>query len=351
MRKKKIAICHAQVPFFYGGGELHAESLRDELNKRNFHADIVTLPYKWYPNDQLVQSMVNWRLVDLSESNGEKIDLVIPMKFPSYGVQHHNKVVWLMHQFRQAYDLLGTQFSDFDASPESQSTIELVKRFDFNSLNESQRLYTTSYNNANRLKKNNNIVAEVLYHPPKHYGKYFTEKYDNFVLSVGRLDRLKRTDLLIRAMKYTDKNINCIIAGTGPEKENLEKLIHDLGIENRVRLVGFIDDQQLLQYLANCLCVYYAPYDEDYGYVTLEAFLSKKPIISYEDSGGVLEFVKNDENGYILKKEEDYHEIATKINNLYLNKKKAVLFGELGYNLVKDISWDNVIDKLTETIR
>ncbi|WP_028553094.1 glycosyltransferase family 4 protein [Paenibacillus sp. UNC451MF] len=348
MKKKKVAICHAQVPFFYGGGELHAESLKNELLKRNYHADIVTLPYKWYPNEQLVQSMLNWRLIDLSESNGEKIDLVIPMKFPSYGVQHHNKVIWLMHQFRQVYDLFGTQYSEFDHTPESLSTRELVKRFDNNSLNESKKLFTTSNNNANRLKKYNNIGAEVLYHPPKHYGKYFTETYGDYILSVGRLDKLKRIDLLINAIKYTDNNVKCIIAGSGPEKENLEKLIHKLGLEHRIKLVGFIDDAELLHYLANCLGVYYAPYDEDYGYVTLEAFLSKKPIISFEDSGGVLEFVQDNENGFILSQHE---QISETINYLYHNKNKAISFGEIGHNLVKDISWDYVIDRLTETIR
>ncbi|MFH5181198.1 glycosyltransferase family 4 protein [Paenibacillus sp. TAB 01] len=346
--KKKIAICHAQVPFFYGGGEVHAESLKRELLKRNFHADIVTLPYKWYPNDQLVQSMLNWRLIDLSESNGEKIDLVIPMKFPSYGVQHENKVVWLMHQFRQVYDLYGTQYSEFDHTPENQSTRELVKRFDFNTINECRKIYTTSNNNSSRLQKYNSISAEVLYHPPKHYGNYYTEDYNNYILSVGRLDKLKRIDLLIKAMKDVDKNVNCIIVGTGPEKENLEKLIYKLGLEHRIKLVGFVEDKDLLHYLANCLGVYYAPYDEDYGYVTLEAFLSKKTIISFEDSGGVLEFVQDNENGFILKNPD---QIADKINFLFHNKNTAVSYGETGYNLVKDISWDYVIDRLTETIR
>lgn len=348
--KKKIAICHAQVPFFHGGAELLVESLKRELIERGFHTEVVSLPFKWYPKEQLVQNMLSWRLIDLTESNGEKIDLVIPLKFPSYGIQHPNKILWLMHQFRQVYDLFGTPYSDFDSSPESMSTIELVKRFDLNSMKDSKKIYTISQNNTRRLKKYNNIHSEALYHPPKHYKNYYTENYSNYIFTIGRLDPLKRQDLLIKAMKLVDEEVQCIIAGSGPEKENLEKLIYKLGLEHRVKLVGFVTDADLLKYLAECLCVYYAPYDEDYGYVTLEAFLSKKPIITFEDSGGVLEFVVDEQNGFIATNNE-IEQISNKINFLNRNKTIASSMGESGYNIAKNISWDDVIDRLTETIR
>jgi len=336
VRKKKIAICQPQVPFVYGGAEIHAESLRRELIKRGFLAEIISVPYKWYPNEQLMQSMINWRMIDLSESNGDRIDLVIPMKFPSYGVKHENKVVWLIHQFRQAYDLLGTKYSDFDGSPESQAVIDLVKRFDHNALSESKRLYTTSKNNAQRLRRFNDLSAEVLYHPPQHIGKYFFDGIGDFVLSVGRLDVLKRIDILIRAMQKT-----------GPERENLEKLATKLGLEDRVKFLGFVDDEELLKLYASCMAVYYAPFDEDYGYITLESFFSKKTILSFKDSGGVLEFV-NESNGFIVSEEE---EISQNINYLYFHKERAKQMGEEGYQIVKNITWDSVIDRLTETIR
>lgn len=292
--------------------------------------------------------MVNWRGIDLSESNGEKIDLVIGTKFPSYGIQHPNKVTWLVHQYRQVYDLLGTQFSQYGSSPEDYSIRELVKRFDNNSLLESKKIYTIADNATNRLKKYNNIQSETLYHPPKHVGSYYNNEIGDYVLSVGRLDKLKRTEFLIEAMAYTNSNIKCVIAGEGPEKENLKRMVEKLNLKDRVVFLGFVEDKTLLELYSNCLAVYYAPFDEDYGYVTLEAFLSKKPVISRRDSGGVLEFLVEESNGFILDTTED---IAGKLNFLSNNKNVASSMGNKGYNDIQHITWDNAIDKLTETIR
>lgn len=346
--KKKIAICHSQVPFVRGGAELLVESLLDELRKRNYNAEIIALPFKWYPNEQLIQSMMNWKFIDLSESNGEKIDLVIGTKFPSYGISHVNKVTWLVHQYRQVYDLFGTEYSQYDYSPESLSIKELIRRYDHNTLTESKRIFTIAQNTTERLKRFNQIESEVLYHPPKHVGFYHCDEFDNYILSVGRLDKLKRVDLLLEALSDTDPDIKCLIAGQGPERENLERLSSKLGLTDRVKFLGFVEDKQLLELYANCLAVYFAPYDEDYGYVTLEAYLSQKPVITLDDTGGVLEFVKDGESGFVLS---NLQELSSKIDYLHQHKQVAKDLGRVGYQGVKNISWDCVIDRLTETIR
>ena len=105
MGKKKVAVLHAQVPFVRGGAELLVENLTKQLKIRGFDAEIVSLPFKWYPNNTLLDSYLAWHMLDLTESNGQKIDLVIATKVPTFMIQHPNKVVWLMHQFRTAYDL------------------------------------------------------------------------------------------------------------------------------------------------------------------------------------------------------------------------------------------------------
>ncbi|WGU93812.1 glycosyltransferase family 4 protein [Paenibacillus dendritiformis] len=346
--RKKIAICHAQVPFVQGGAELLIQSLHRELKKRHYDVEIVSLPFKWYPNPSLIQSMMNWRSVDLSESNGEKIDLVIGTKFPSYGVQHPNKVTWLIHQFRQVYDLYGTPYSDFTAMPEDQAVKEFIYRFDNKCLREAGKLFTIAQNTASRLKKYNNIQAEVLYHPPKHVGHYYNNEYGDYILSVGRLDALKRNDVLIETMRYTDKAIKCIIVGRGPEEMKLKSLVSKYNLSDRVFFKGFVEDEDLLKLYANCLSVFYAPFDEDYGYITLEAFLSSKPVITLNDSGGVLEFVRDKESGFIVG---DAESAGNRLTYLFNNKKVAAEQGMCGKNIVSDITWDNVIDRLTETIR
>lgn len=350
MNRKKICVLHAQVPFMRGGAELLVENLTKELNKRNFDAELVSLPFKWYPNNTLIDSILAWRMIDLSETNGNKIDLVISTKFPTYAVNHKNKVLWLMHQFREAYDLRDNrEYAGLNTLPDGPRTRSKIEKIDNILIPEAKEVYTISENVSSRLKKYNNIESIPLYHPPMHVGKYKTETYNNYILSVGRLDMKKRVDLLIKSLIYCDKSIMAYIAGRGPELEKLKKLAHDLKVEDRVKFLGFVNDDDLLELYANAFSVFFAPVDEDYGYITLEALLSKKPVVTCNDSGGVLEFVEDEVSAYITKVDEA--EIGKKINKLYNDKNKCKEMGKYGYEKVKDISWDDVIDKLTQTIR
>lgn len=349
MRQKKIAVLHAQVPFVRGGAESHVENLVKNLKLRGYQAEMVSIPFKWYPNNALLDSYMMWRTADLKEVNGEKIDLVIPLKVPTYAVKHPNKVTWVMHQHRAAYDLrdnpkcggLYTLAGGVELSKKITQIDNLVLR-------ESRLIYANSKNVASRLKTYNGIEAQPLYHPPAQVGKYYHDSYGDYILSVGRLDKSKRIDLLIRALEHSNPHARVVIAGKGPEDTALKKLAHDLGVEKRVEFLGFVPDEDVLKLYANALAVCFPPIDEDYGYITLEAFLSQKPVITCCDSGGVLEFVEDNKNGFIVNPEPQ--EIAACFDILYNDMHKVVDFGKAGYQRVKDISWDNVIDELTKTI-
>jgi len=347
MRSKRIAICARQVPFVRGGGEIHVESLRRELVRRGYKADIVTVPFKWYPHSEIIKHVMAWRLLDLTESNGERIDMVIGTQFPSYVVKHPNKVVWLISQFRQVYELYGTPYSDFTNSPEDRRIMEWIRSVDNLTLGEARKIYTNAQNTANRLARYNGLKGEALYHPPKLDQFYHNEEYGDYIFSISRLDRMKRMHLLIEAMQYTRSGVRCLIAGSGPERDYLQRLIKKLKLGDKVRLLGYVDDERQVELYANCLAVFYAPYDEDYGYVTLEAFKSHKPVITASDSGGVLEFVEDGCNGYICDSRNP-EEIATKIDYLFEHRALCRAMGDAGYDKVKDISWDHVIDRLTE---
>lgn len=347
MKKKKVCVLHAQVPFVRGGAELMVEKLVENLRVRDYDAELIQMPYKWYPENSLYDNLMMWRCLDLSEANGEKIDLVIATKFPSYGIEHDNKVVWLMHQYRQAYDLYDSEYGLLHA-PNGARTKETVTRYDNECLREAKKIYSISDNVTSRLEKFNHLDAETLYHPPALVGRYECESYNKTILSVGRLDKLKRNDLLIKALKHTDKDIKAIIAGRGPEMENLKKLARSLGVEKRVYFAGFVSDEELIKLYAQCGAVYFAPIDEDYGYITLEAFLSQKPVITCKDSGGVLEFIQDGMSGHVCQAKED--SIGAAIQKTCGSLKRCKEMGQVGYEKVKDISWDNVIDKLTCTL-
>jgi len=348
MKMKKIAVLHAQVPFKSGGAELMVGSLVNNMKKRGYDAELISIPYKWYPENTLYDSMISWRMLDLSESDGEKIDLVIPTKFPTYGIEHHNKVSWIMHQFRQAYDLYNTKYG----LSQWENGIDIKDRvinFDNKVINESKEIYTIAKNVSNRLRKYNGIESKHLYHPPSLEGRYQSGDYGNYILSVGRVDPLKRNDLLIKSLKFCNKKIKAKIAGRGPQIEELKNLSKKIGVEDRVDFLGYVNDDDLIDLYSNSFAVFFSPIDEDYGYITLEAFSSKKPIITCVDSGGVLEFVSDGNSGFVCNVEEEM--IAQKINLLFMNKTVCKDMGHYGHETIKDISWDNVIDKLTKTLR
>src|SRR5204863_8337101 len=142
-----------------GGTEIFADGLVDALRTAGHEAELVSVPFKWYPNDRVLTQAFLWRLLDLEESNGRPIDAVIATKFPSYVVKHPNKVVWLLHQFRQAYELDGTYLGQFSDSAEDRATVQAVRRLDGVALGEARRVFATSRNVADRLQRFNGIAA------------------------------------------------------------------------------------------------------------------------------------------------------------------------------------------------
>lgn len=346
MKDKKIVICNAQIPFSYGGAEIMVENLQKELKKREFDVETVLLPYRWYPPEKLLDSAFAWRLIDLTECNGVKPDLVIATKFPSYIVEHPNKVTWLMHQYRGAYDLYSSEYTDLRGMEGEQIRRRIVE-MDNRTLAESKRLYSISQTVADRLWKYNGLQASCLYQPPKNPEKFYSESYGDYILSVGRLDKLKRLELLIRALKHCDKRIHAKIAGRGIEQQPLMELAKREGVADRVEFLGFTAEEAIYRLYANAFSVFFAPKEEDYGFITLEAFLSRKPVVTCADSGGVLEFVRDGESGFVCASPE---ELGAAIEKLWQDKKACRRMGETGYEIVRPITWDAVIEALTETL-
>ena len=342
---KRIVICAAQIPFERGGAELLVESLRDELVRRGHQAEIVSLPFKWYPKEEIIKSCLAWRLLDLTESNGRPVDLVIGTKFPSYVGWHPHKVVWLVHQYRQVYDLAETEYDDLADDPGAPQFRTMIRRIDRQVLGEARRRFAIAGNVSQRLLRFNQLTSTSLYPPPPLDGRYHCSDYGDFVFTVGRLDPLKRMDWLVRAMALTQSPARCLVAGSGPERDHLEALARQLDVATKVQFLGRVSDEELLDLYARCLAVYYAPYDEDYGYVTVEAFKSQKPLLTAVDSGGVLEFAMDKETGFVLPP-NNVRQLAARIDQLYEDRELARVQGLAGSTRVESVTWDHVITNL-----
>jgi glycosyltransferase involved in cell wall biosynthesis len=330
------------VPFSYGGVEIFCDRLVAELRARDHDAELVTVPFKWYPGQRVLTQAFLWRLLDLSESDGRAVDLVVATKFPSYCIRHPNKVVWLVHQFRQAYELDRTELGQFGETPAERATRRSVQELDRVSLGEARRLFATSRNVAERLERSTGLRADVMPHPPQELA-YRNDGYGDFVLSVGRLDRAKRIELILDALA-TDPALRCVIAGEGPDRARLEEHARRRGLNGRATFAGRVSEAELADLYAGCLAVYYAPVDEDFGMVPYEAFLSEKPVITTTDAGGPLEVVADRRTGLVCEPRAEA--LADACSWLSGHRDEAKAWGLAGKAIAERVSWDETIGRL-----
>ncbi|MBL1210081.1 glycosyltransferase family 4 protein [Geminocystis sp. GBBB08] len=346
----KIIVISVNAPFIMGGAEIHADSLVNMLKKFGYEAELVTIPFKAYPNQRILDSMLIFRLLDITESCDRTIDLVIPLKFPAYLTPHPNKVVWLLHQHRDAYDLWNNPICGLAQNPDGQQIRDTIINADNNAFSECRKIYSNSQNVAKRLKKYNNFDSTPLYHPPKNAEEFYSHHSQNYFFFPSRLTKIKRQELVLNAIAKTHHDVKVIFAGSaddGRYDQQLKAMSEKLGISNRAIFLNRISEKEKLKYYAECLGVIYPPLDEDYGYVTLEAMLSSKPVITCSDSGGPLEFLIPKETGMIV--ESTPQALAEAMDRLWDNRSQSVIMGKNARKHYEsmNITWENVIEKLT----
>jgi glycosyltransferase involved in cell wall biosynthesis len=345
----KIVIANAQVPFVSGGAENLANDLQEALIKHGHEVELIKIPFKWYPPEKIPEHILANRLLDLTESCGYKIDLLIGLKFPAYYIKHPNKVLWILHQHRPAYDLWGTIFQDI---PNTELGIQIrntIIKADNNFIPEGKKIFTISKKVSGRLRKFNNIDSTPLYPPLRDPKIFFCANFGDYIFYPSRISALKRQELAVESLKYTKTNVKLILAGRPDGEYNLQmlnKIVENGKLFNKVQIITNMSEEEKVNLYSNSLGVIFPPYDEDYGYITLEAFYSKKPVITTTDSGGPLEFVIHDINGYIVT--PDPRAVAEAMDQLYNNKKKAKAMGDSGYDKLRELglSWDNVIESI-----
>ncbi|OGL49371.1 MAG: hypothetical protein A2161_11325 [Candidatus Schekmanbacteria bacterium RBG_13_48_7] len=346
--KKRILVVTSRLPFVYGGNSILAQSISANLTRMGYWSDIWFTPQNRFGR-QAAAYFAN-RLTDLGlTGTDEQIDGIISLRFPSFAVKHPYHVCWINHCMREYYDLWDHHrtklTSPFAVSKEHIRKWMIHKIDKYLLAHNVTKLFAQSKNIAYRLKDSVGIQCEVLYPPPRSDFSYEHGKYDDYILSVSRLNKRKRHDLFIKSFALLKKcQIKGIIAGDGEEYTYLKQLIEEKGLENQVQLLGAVSVEKLNSLYSNALAVFFAPVDEDYGNVTLEAFRFGKPVISAPDSGGPLEFIHHGENGFIVDPEPQ--QIADIFIKLFENKSQTRDMGTFAYEMSLEHTWENTIPRL-----
>jgi glycosyltransferase involved in cell wall biosynthesis len=343
----RVAVVTNQAPFVRGGAEQLAEWLVEALEVRGHPAELVRIPFAWDSPERVVDSMLAARLVRLPN-----VERAVALKFPAYYVSHPDKVVWLLHQFRQAHELWGTSHQSLPDDMAGLRARDAVRLADRRLLAQARRIHTISNVVSDRLRRSTGLASEVLYHPLRDASALACTAYEPFVFYPSRITAGKRQELAVEAMVHAPAGMRLVVAGSPETAADLERLhaaVERCGVADRVEILpGWLEEERKRDLLARCRAVLYCPFDEDsYGYVTLEAFHSRKPVITCTDSGGTHEVVHDGHTGWACAPTPAALGLAfaAAANDEHEARRRGVAGRELLRKL--RIDWDHVVDSLT----
>jgi glycosyltransferase involved in cell wall biosynthesis len=341
----RIAVVTSSPPMAEGGHMVIARELTRALREAGHDADIVLTPQNRFGR-QASAYVATW-LTDLGTSEGRAIDQVISLRYPSYAVRHPRHVCWLNHTMREYYDL----WDRFSASLSPQGLAKervrraLIHAADRYLLTRNvTRLFVQSKTVQRRFSMWPSLRSTVLY-PPAPDRPYRCDGYSNEFLLVSRLTALKRADLLVRALATsTGSGLRAVIAGDGEQRGQLERLASEIGVANRVRFTGRLGEEQLIGELARCRAVCFPTFQEDYGFVTVEAFASRKAVVTCSDSGGAAELVRDAVNGFVAASTPG--SLASALRTLADDASLAERLGSAGYETGAKLTWPETVKQL-----
>ena len=340
-----VAVVTSSPPLARGGHLVMGEALVSALRAAGHDADLIVTPQNRFGRN-VSTYLSNWMLDAARTGDGRRVDQVISLRWPSYAVRHPLHVCWLNHTMREYYDL----WPQFRARLRGPSVAKehvrraAIRRVDTWLLRRLAARFTISRTVADRLRRFNGVDAQPL-HPPAPPRPYRCAGYEPFIFTVSRLTPLKRLDRLVEALAHPSASgIRCVIAGEGESAPDIRRLARERGIEGRLELVGRIDEEALLDYLGRCRAVAFVPQDEDYGFVTVEAFASGKPVVTTADSGGPAELVRHEETGLVAAPAPAA--LASALRTMIDDPSRAERMGAAGRETARAMTWEAAVARL-----
>jgi glycosyltransferase involved in cell wall biosynthesis len=323
-----------------GGAERFYAGLLAALRSAGVNADLVEVLADESSFEAIEETYLRCYDLDLS-----RYDAVISTKAPTFLVRHPNHICYLVHTMRVFYDLFEVEVPRPNAEWRQRRT--LIHQLDTGALQRSRtkQIFSIGGEVAGRLRHWNSLDSEVL-HPALAFDSFHPGPYGDYLLLPGRLHRWKRVDLVIKALRYVRKPVRLLIAGLGEDEPLFREQADG---DERVEFLGRVSDEQLVDLYAGALAVPFVPLREDYGYVTLEAFRSAKPVITCTDSGEPAALVRHDVNGFVCR--ADPRRLADAINRLYESPDHARRLGEQGKANTQHIRWPHIVGRLLQAIQ
>lgn len=335
-KDKRVAVlAPASASGVEGGAEKFYAGLTEAIGRFTREAKLIAMPTDESSFESITRAYVEWQNLDLSD-----FDVVISTKAPTFAVKHPNHVLYLVHTIRVFYDMFNGAFPNVTSELLAQR--DKIQEIDTASMAAIPVRFSIGEEVSERLQKYNDLVSTPL-HPPLLLDHFKEGVAEDFFFMPGRLHAWKRVDLAILAIKASDAGFRLLIAGEGEAESDLRELAGD---DKRIEFLGRISDQELVNLYSRSIAVIFTPLREDYGYITLEAFKSGKPVITCADSGEPARLVQSEKSGYVVKPEPDH--LAKAMLSLAEDRELASTMGDFGKQSIAHIQWDRVAETLLD---
>lgn len=342
----KVLVVNNMAPFVSGGAEALAEHLKKNLEVAGHQAEVLRIPFQWEPATRIPSQMLMARAFEL-----HNVDHVIALKFPAYLIQHPQKTVWLVHQYRQAYDLYDVGQTNLPDGPVGEDLRRVIRNADSECFRGARRLFAISDVTQQRLAHYNGFSAQVLRAPLNDPEIFSGGPSEGYIFAGGRVNGSKRQHLLIEAMALASPEVRLIVGGppdAPADAAKLHELVERLGLQDRVQLdLRFLAREEYAAYINGALAVASLPFDEEsFSYVAMEAATASKALISTTDSGGVLGLVRHGETGWVAAPASEA--LADVLSAVYANVDRTLALGAAAKSCWDsfNINWPATVEAL-----
>lgn len=346
----RILIINYEFPPLGGGGGIASFDLAQEWAKKA-EVDVITSSFKDLPAVEIVDNINIYRVKILFRKSrdaasflsmltylpGAFIKGIILFRRKRYDVINTHFAVpsgpvgYLLGRIFKTPNVLSLHGGDIydpskKLSPHKNPFFSRAVKF---FLNHTDKIIAQSSNtkyNAIQYyhpKKDISIIP-LAFHPPQipdiSRDDLNINKGDFILTVIGRIVKRKAIDVIIRALvRIPDERIKLFVMGDGPEKQALQKLAQDMGVEKRVFFLGYVEEKEKYSYLSNSDLFVLTAMHEGFGIVYMEAMYCGLPIVC-TNNGGQVDFLKNEQNA-ILIDVGDTEGCANAILRFYKDKK------------------------------
>jgi glycosyltransferase involved in cell wall biosynthesis len=340
VRAKKIVVVTSSPAATDGGHLIIGRALVQALAESGHDASLLVTPDYGFGRN-VSTYWANW------QTEVGRADQVISLRYPSYAIRHHPHVCWLNHTIREYYDL----WPRFSATLSTANRVkERIRRAGLHTVDRwlltrnVDQVVAQSATVQKRLASDFGIAANVVW-PPAPQRPYRCDDYGDYVFTVSRLVPPKRVDLLVRALaEPVALSVRAVIAGDGECRPSLERLASSLGVANRIEFTGHLPESELIGHLARCRAVSFTPLQEDYGFVTVEAFAASKAVITCRDSGGPAELVDDGVTGLLADPTPD--SLAAALARASNDTGLAQRMGAAAKTRASALTWQDAVGRL-----